>query len=1081
MAIGVLLAAGLGAWLVSQVGRPGEQGSGSAVIQEFEGEGASVTAAHQIDPDSNRDDMLDLHGPEREGGARATGSRESIDAIHVLSGRVIQENGDGVPAATVSWTAWDPEFLAHVTAAVQIPPTSIEKNSVDVETNGRGEFSIPRAPVGVDAQPSYLWITKPGFEASVVEFEANTDFDSRIFEIQLTAAHHITVEVTLDGLPIEGADVVQRAAFSRGSQAQYEGGVFAPKERLLFIRRYRTREDGRVEISALPTAQRVEASSGEFVAVPWEGSNPLQIDLELRPTISVLGVVELPPAIDETWGRGQIRFSRARGAIMERIDEVELRDDGSFGPKVVPLPGAGDVLVRLEGNAFLPTSYVIKSPRAGDEVFVELVADLGHVKWFQAVSEAKEPIPGAEAVIRWVSKEGPQQRRVPGREDGYIMVLGAPTGAITGIVRADGYAANEFGAVILPEDPLEVLELVLKPGHTLSGFCSRSGQPATDFQLHYWPLDDTRERGTETILGSPDGRFELSGLPSGRMAIMAVDTEFGRSETITLDLDRDPRQEVELVIAAPGSALGRVISGPNQQPVGGALVQVYTGHYYTEMDALGGGVLTDEDGRFRVDRLASGMNHLSIHARGYSNRKLNVYTRDSGENNLGNVELLPTQRLTAQLKLPAGQDPTEWALSADGIGGIPATQFDSSGGVHIETASPGTFYFRVVDIHGAGHELAAQRIALEPGSPWNLEFDVAGGRSLVLQAKGAGSVSEGLLAARVTFSGLNGRRTTRRLSLDSRGKGSIPAGIGAGMVMVHIWQGQKPGVRSGSTLHLVGDGDSQEILIEVPLRESSTQVRVVDVKGVPLPGILVNLRSSQYADRQLAWGYTDSAGILILGNLPPEVDRVDLTSNTGGVHYGIEVELPHEDDEVLEVVFESGASLGIRVVDEGVPQSSVNCHLWEREVGILMTSGQTPDAEGRLTFEDLCPGTYELRIEGQAHWPVRQDVEVKTGGSALTLEARRTASLELKFVRVDGSSFARQQVELECTDMGERARNWIAAGLLTGFEDGLITDEHGVLSMPRVPHGEYRWTTDTASGVLSLDAGEQLSRRVVLP
>ena len=72
-------------------------------------------------------------------------------------------------------------------------------------------------------------------------------------------------------------------------------------------------------------------------------------------------------------------------------------------------------------------------------------------------------------------------------------------------------------------------------------------------------------------------------------------------------------------------------------------------------------------------------------------------------------------------------------------------------------------------------------------------------------------------------------------------------------------------------------------------------------------------------------------------------------------------------------------------------------------------------------------------------------------------------------------------VELECTSLGERALNWIAAGKLQGFEDGLRTDESGKLSIQGIPHGEYRWTANGSSGTFDLAAGELFNRRLILP
>jgi len=1028
---------------------------------------------------------------EAEGGLEAAPLPLAHDSVvggapravlrRAVAGRVQSSGSSAIAGAEVTWTAWDSEFLTFVTSAVLIPPALVDRRTVSASADENGAFSFEAPPPLEEGQPSFIWISHSGYFSEVVELDPGVSELHEPLEVTLNEALPFTAAVTKAGEAVAKARVVQRAAYPRGTTAQYARGRYAPKARLVFLRTYQSRVDGTVSLAPCDHPHALRASWEGLVSAEWEGSHRPRVELDLLPTFSLSGHVALPEGADPEWGGARVRVSGSWGTIEVELASALVQPDGAFGPVAVPAMEVDGFTARLEGNEFIETESRFDPPTPGTSVYVQIEARIGYQQWFLALDEGRQPVPFPTAVAKWKHEGVLFEKSVRGREDGYVMVPGFPAGMIWGSLTAKDRVVEPFGPMLLPEDPPAVLNVVLADAYSVSGRCMRGLDPVSDFEVRFWGVDNPDYRGSEVIRNSADGAFTLNHLAGPRVSVMAVTPDFGRSDSVIVDLQEGAEREVLLQVMSPCAIIGQVVDAATSEPIAGARVDVFSSRFWTELDPLGRPTLSDADGRIEIAKLAKGINLTSIVAEGYSDRELKVYVREEAIVNLGQVELVRCQPLTATLRLPEGHDPETWGLFADGIGGVPLTPFDSRGELRFEKASEGAWYFEVRDLRGLGEVAATQYRSLKAGEEWHLNFDLVSGRGMMIDVTGAGDVSaiEGHLVS-VSYESDGGRRCNRSALLDSGGRARISGGIAPGLVLLSLSPRSAGGQYWGRALHEITSSDPDEVVLELPLERSESRVLVLDSDKQPISRALVVLRYSRDPELQVAYAITNDRGEAGLGVVPAEVDLAELTSSDGGVHSDIEIAASDWRDGTLELIFDMSASIELLLVDDGQPQSTVTCWLETVDSGVLLTSGLTPDQDGRLSFDGFAEGRYRLRISGPNHWPVELILIARADPSVRRIEVRRVGSLNLEFVHGDGGQVVNLPIDLECTTLGERAANWIASGKLQGFAGGLRTDGQGQLHLPRLPHGEYRWTVGVSSGTLLVPAGGAVTRRVVL-
>ncbi|MFT7670464.1 MAG: hypothetical protein ACI8X5_003173 [Planctomycetota bacterium] len=999
-----------------------------------------------------------------------------------IRGLVQTEDGTPVAGAIASWTAWDPRFLPYVTASKEIPADSIFARTIYAETNERGEFIFDETPPLLEGEPSFLWCTHPEFVAAVELVSPLGEEGSLKVEFELSSARLQSALVSVGGIPVDGAEIVQQVAYPRGSIAPYEGGKYAPNALLSFVRILTTDGMGMADLSPMNEQVYLKARYGDKLSIPWIGIPDGLVRLSLESTFEFSGAVDLPPDLGDSAGTPTVIVERVRGVAREIVGTVPVESDGEFGPVDLPALGAEYYSVALDGAKLQKGEVQIATPSTGDEVFVVLEGTLGNAVWYYATSGDDVPIPFPFLDLRWELDGRWHEQHVLGREDGYVVFTSCPEATLYGTIGAEGYGLAALAPIDIPEATPGVTRQVLWPAHRVSGVCMRGDEPARDFEVRFWAANNPQFRGRLVVTASETGEFTIENLPSPRVSLMAISLDYMRSEELVLDL-RESGLSNDLVTLhlEPGVHLtGQVVEAGTKEPIPEALVTVYTNQGYTELDPIGAPALTDSNGKFSINRLGTGLNLFSISAHGHSTRGIKVKGIAGQSSDLGVIELGVQQPLTVRLVLPDGIDPTELMLTATGIGAIGTEMFDPNGVVYIENANSGSYTFEVNHLEAGPMPTWTRWYWLKPGEPWELIFEYAGGRGLALTATGAAGADDEVYG-RVQFLALDGTTTYQNLYFNAGGEGTILGGIGEGPILISLKADGGGEVLAGALSYIVTEEDSDVLALNVDLHRGRTAVRVIDTEFKPVSGVNVRVRLAESEANYIDYKITGPSGEVTFLGLPEGNYRLDMTSSAAAQVYDIEFEVTGHETEPFEVVFDTSWAVKIKVVDEGVPQQLVDCRLWALDGDICLTSSQTPDEEGIVNIKDLGKGTYDLRLDGLHHWPVSRIVEANTGDHTYTIEVRQLGGVFLEFVRSDGIYFSGENVELECLSMGEKAANWIASGKLASEKGWLATNQEGLLSLPKLPHGKYRWSAAGATGTFVLAPGELLEKRIVIP
>ncbi len=1001
----------------------------------------------------------------------------------LLSGRILGMGDKPLAGAEVTWTSWDPEFVPFVTSSVEIPAGLVAARTLSTRSNGAGDYGFSELPPQSEDQPSFLWVTHPGYKARSVSLEAGSLELAEGGSLKLEAATTAVVVVHAGDLSTQGARVYQQGGYPQGTLSFWKLGESAPKDRLLFLRSYPVETSSPTAIAPFGERQKIWAEHGDLCSSAWYGRVTKPVHLELFPSFPLHGVVNFPSEYPERWsiegwGTSHVRVTTIRGPLREEVEVIPVLDDGSFGPVNLPLREGCQWVAILEGSLFVPTQQSFKPRAANEEVYLELDAEVGHVLWFAPVDAVDNSLI-ATAVVhgRWEQAGQQFEAEFVGREDGFVTALGIPPGSFNGTVTAEGYGTKEIATLRVPEASFRAIEIPLSKLPTLRGTCLAGLMPLSDFEIRFWSPSDPTARSRLQVIGSKNGEFVLEHLPGWEVSLCAISPEYGRSKTVTVNVGAASSGDVTLVVGPPGAMHGRLIDAKTGEPISGGVVEVFVSQGLGELDPIGTPALASSDGGFRVARLTWGVNVVSFNAPGYSARELKVWY-EGDDADLGNIELSGQQTLSAMLLVPDGVDPTEYYLTADGIGAIAATSFDAEGELSIEAADAGAFHFSVRSQVTAGSYMAGRNAWLKHGETWELFFDLSGGHSLTVIPKGDGTPTMNGFA-HITYLDLDGNETAQASSLEQDGNARL-RGLGPGPVLIRVSLFGESDL-TGLAIVTVDEDSPPELVVEVPLERNLTLFRILNSKGDLMGSTRVEVYSVEMPGQALATATTNGEGVCAALGLPASANLVRLTSSEGAVSSLLSFELPTEPGEYVEVVFDAEASIHLRLTDEGQPQALVTCRLWSLASGQCLVPGRNPDAEGKLILSGLTPDTYELRLSGFGYWPAALEVEAVKGGRHYEVEARRVGDLSLRFTSTGGATLANQEVAMEFLPTGETLQGWVAAGKLGGFDGGVRTDSSGKLDLIGLPHGTYRWSCAGGSGEVAVEVGKLENVSLLVP
>ena len=167
-------------------------------------------------------------------------------------------------------------------------------------------------------------------------------------------------------------------------------------------------------------------------------------------------------------------------------------------------------------------------------------------------------------------------------------------------------------AWLVAEPPAQV-ELELRPGLTLRGrVVDDLGAPVAAFRVHAEPLSGARGAAWSELAEATDrsdGAFELSGLRPGPLRLVATDRAGSSYATLELDLRAD-LDDLVLALPRPATVTGILLDDAGQ-PVARAWVYALGAPDPVAPPRAPRRALSDEEGRFRIERVAPGRVLLS--------------------------------------------------------------------------------------------------------------------------------------------------------------------------------------------------------------------------------------------------------------------------------------------------------------------------------------------------------------------------------------------------------------------------------------------------------------------------------------
>jgi hypothetical protein len=979
-------------------------------------------------------------------------------------GRVVDESGDGVPAASVEWVElsrihqeWEPSW--HRDEWGELP---LARTRTTTDDAGWFEFTADRAPG--DGATTLLWAVHAGYrpETRVLDGEALAS------PVVLTLTRTPTVTIRVEsgtGAPIAGATVDWFALSPAFGDPDSPGVEAEGRARRTFHRRLLTDASGHASFAPLTGEQVLVASSGALRSRPWRGTPTGAVVLRLEDTFEVSGRILLPDWTHLDYvGERRLQLAAVRGGIRTVLATLRDVQAGEWGPVRLPLFDAVRYEVRLEGSPIIPVLYDFAPPDAGGTVRVDLQAELGLDLWILAKTRAGDVIHDSVATAFWEEDGQLNRAHRHARPDGYIDVWSMPPGDVFVSIEAPGYQSQVSIPVALPADGY--LEFELSPAGTLLGTCTYLDEPVEDFRVVAWSTRLPGERAAETFHDRADGTFELTSIGLGEYFVVAMSDTHPPSGRKRITVGADGPATVDLELPALASARGVVLDAAGE-PVGAAEVQLLVPGMSLLPVPFGYPIPVEPDGSFELTHLAVGENRLAFRAPGHSEVRRTVLGRTDLPADLGRIVLASPQDLEVRL-VTAGEevDFTTWSCGGGTEVTLPTKPFSHEGVVRYEGVSPGVLAFH---LNPPGVVNWMELILdLRPGRPWRYTHRVSGPKHLTIEVvpREGGTIAD-TPAIYLHYTSSEGVRVRWGIEVPPSGVVALE-GIDADTVGVDV---TNTDFEKAVTRQVAFEGEDS-FHLTIPIGDESFALQVVDPDGAPVPNALVEVHDT-FASPLEIWGRTDDEGRLVVG-IPER--RVALT-----VHHpvlGSVAGMPLDGAAGhARVVLRKDASLRLRVVDGTLPLADVEAQFVSAGGQPLLVPA-TSRLDGAVRWEGLTSGTYRVRARHPDCWPVVVEAAAAAGPEVHEVQMRRLGSLALEVVTEEGLPVAGQTVALHSLELEETVADWLEAGRVEG--SGLTTDRAGRVDVWGIPHGSYRWTVGGRSGVVVVLPGDTVQERVVL-
>ncbi|MEQ1893092.1 MAG: carboxypeptidase-like regulatory domain-containing protein, partial [Planctomycetota bacterium] len=366
--------------------------------------------------------------------------------------------------------------------------------------------------------------------------------------------------------------------------------------------------EGRLLLAAFPGEQTFLATSGRLSSDIWKGTDPVAVELVLVPTFSVRGTLDYPDR--DQWDPGFESERRVEIAVREgwtwRTIAMQRNLEHEFHIPRVPIAIRANLYrIRLEGSPILTEDRYFAPPREGDLLNFPFTGIRGVGAFLFVDDEAGTPVATATARLSW-EVDGIASRQVFGasRPDGFLYLGSSPPGNVRIQVEAPGYAT--YASVhSLPIDGS--IWVTLERAQSVRGVCRQNGRPMEDFELIFWKNDSFQSRVTHAVRRAKEGLFELE-LSPGSWSIQAASDAHPACNPLVIDVPSEAASRIELDLPAALLGGGIVLDAESEEPLGGAVVQAYSGDGKDRTFRWGQPALTAADGSFELSAFVRGRN-----------------------------------------------------------------------------------------------------------------------------------------------------------------------------------------------------------------------------------------------------------------------------------------------------------------------------------------------------------------------------------------------------------------------------------------------------------------------------------------
>jgi len=547
-----------------------------------------------------------------------------LDPAELVRGRVLDEDGAGIPGARISleWRSSLPEK----------PSIRTSEHAVRTAVSDReGRFELRSVPEG----SGEVTVEADGFVASDPLSVAVPQDPRNPWTVVLQRGATLEGKIsTRQGDPVGGVRVTAESAQARSD------------------------DDGKYLLAGVPPGEiEVEVVHADYprqvhMLKIERGSNVF--DVQLQDGHRVTGVI-LSAAREPVPGA-----SVSLETLVEGRDQRAYRaHTGMTGTFELPTVADGEYRITASADGFAeekPAETI--TIRGDDRNDLEVVLDRGasivgrvlglpreELAWVEVSAEGDD-VDAGSPVVR-VDAEGRFALRhlAPGNWQ----------------VRArhpQRQREVEVRAVLRTHGEEAVRDLRFGGGLSLTGRVVLADEPLAGALVSLRAQSHSLERSAVTDYR---GEFELADLDTDRYHLGVIDRKTLALHNEDLVLDEDRQIEIQL---RSGTVSGNVLDGSSRAPVAGALLALRP---LEGADFMIAGT-SEEDGSFLLPKVPEGRYRLATSADGYTSAEQEVEVAGAGAAGL-DVKLAPTQGLDLVVRLASGQPPRLVHLRATSAGG----------------------------------------------------------------------------------------------------------------------------------------------------------------------------------------------------------------------------------------------------------------------------------------------------------------------------------------------------------------------------------------------------------------------------